>query len=152
MQLDRWTASKVEKVLADLKSCQKWLNLIANMHKISKWSNKAQTSPPLFETRSHQVVCVPEAKSLHYYHSVDMRSAPPPDSHHCSCNQLLSTPTCCSSLSSLATSPSRRPISIFRSCFSSASCCMWCLEHVGYVSQISLCLITREFHLHRPLV
>ena len=77
--------------------------------------------------------------------------AQPPHSHHWYCNQLLSTPTCCSSLSSLATSPSRRPISIFRSCFSSASCCMWCLEHVGYVSQISLCLIIREFHLYRPL-
>ena len=40
------------------------------MQKNSKWSNKAQTSPPLFETRSHQVVCVPEAKSLHHNHSV----------------------------------------------------------------------------------
>ena len=67
-----WAESKVEKVLADLKSCKKWLNLIANMQKKSKWSNKAQTSPPLFETRSHQVVCVPEEKTLHHNNSVDI--------------------------------------------------------------------------------
>ena len=66
----RWAASKVEKVLADLKSCKKWLNLIANICKKIKMVK--QGSPPLFETRSHQVVCVPEAKSLHHNHSVDM--------------------------------------------------------------------------------
>ena len=137
-------------------SCQKWLNLIANMQK--NQNGQTRPKPHLLSSRLALIklyVCLKQRVFIIiilWICAVHNYCAPPPYSHHWYCNQLLSTPTCCSSLSSLVTSPSRRPISIFRSCFSSASCCMWCLEHVGYVSQIFLCLILREFHLHRPFV